>query len=190
MEYTTVPKNYVVEDTSITTILRNVHRNVDLESFPLALYHRNPGLRGGLLYVSHSKTYGASDKTRAGQSKDGWRLLFLKGCSTFLQKLSKYPESHRFVLGSSGIQIWGGSRVGEDKKGKETPRGNQAHRGRGGYGSGFMGRGYNKEKGKASEKNPPKSSAGRGRGRGQGISPKLPSRMQESGGSTEKGARP
>ena len=110
LEYSSIPKEFVVEDTSITTILRNSHRALDLNSFPLALYHRNPALRGGDLVVTHSKTYGAGDKTRAGQPKEGWRLLFLKGCPIFMKKLSSFPESHRFTLGSSGIQIWGGGK--------------------------------------------------------------------------------
>ena len=75
-EYTAVPKDFVVEDTNLTTILQNVHRNMDLDTFPLALYRRNPGLRGGELHVSHSPAYGAGDKTRAGVPKEGWRLLF------------------------------------------------------------------------------------------------------------------
>ena len=107
MEYSTIPKECVVEDTSLTTILRNNHCSMDLATFPLALFHRNPDLRGGDLYVTHSKLYTAGDKTRAGQPKEGWRLLFLKGCPVFLRKLAKFPESHRFALGSSGIQIWG-----------------------------------------------------------------------------------
>ena len=80
MEYSTIPKEFVVEDTSLTTILRNNNRKLDLQTFPMALFHRNPGLRGGELHVTHSQTYGAGDKTRAGQPKEGWRLLFLKGC--------------------------------------------------------------------------------------------------------------
>ena len=113
MEFAIVPKEFVIEDTSITTILRNVHRKLDLQMFPKALYHRNQGLRGGELQVTHSKCYGAGDKTRNGQPKEGWRLLFLKGCPTFMSKLENYPESHRFVLGTSGIQIWGGNRKKE-----------------------------------------------------------------------------
>ena len=102
MEFTVVPKEYVVEDTSLSTILRNVHRRLDLATFPKALYHRNPGLRGGELYVTHSKCYGAGDKARNGQPKEGWQLLFLKGCPIFMQKLEKYPESHR-ICGIPGI---------------------------------------------------------------------------------------
>ena len=116
-EYTAVPKDVVVEDTSLTTILRNVHRNIDLETFPLALFRRNPEMRGGELFVSHSRVYGAGDKTRAGMPKEGWRLLFLRGCPTFHRLLGNFPESHRFTLGTSGIQIWGGKRKEEDKAG-------------------------------------------------------------------------
>ena len=137
----------------------------------MALYHRNPELRGGHLYVTHSKQYGAGDKTRAGQPKEGWRLLFLKGCPIFLKKLSQFPESHRFTLGSSGIQIWGGERKKEEARPGQK-QGNQAHRGQRGNagpsGAGGQNNGtWKNNKGKSNGKDKPKSSARAGIGQGE-----------------------
>ena len=180
MEYAAVPKEFVVEDSTLSTILRNTHRSLDLESFPMALYHRNPELRGGHLCVTHSRCYGAGDKTRAGQPKEGWRLLFLKGCPIFLKKLSKFPESHRFTLGSSGVQIWGGERRPEENNRTGPRYGNQQQRSqRGTMSSGNntagpsgliygQNNGRNGNKGKSNGKNLPKSSARPGAGTGNG----------------------
>ena len=98
----------VVEQTSISTILRHEHRGIQLADLPDAIFLRNN--LTGTLDVTHSRTYGAADKTRAGQPKEGWRLVFLAGCPEFMRSLSMFTETHRFTLGSSGIQLWGGVR--------------------------------------------------------------------------------
>ena len=108
-----VPKEIVIEETAeLSAILKNDLRDFELDSFPKELLRKNGGL-GGSLVITHSKVYGPVDKTRKGQSKDGWKLLFLEGCATFLSRLSNYPESYRFEFGSSRLQIWGGERKEE-----------------------------------------------------------------------------
>ena len=183
MEFTTIPKEFVVEDSGLTTILRNVHRRLDLGTFPMVLFHRNPGLRGGELYVTHSKCYGAGDKTRAGQPKEGWRLLFLKGCPTFLKKLSQYPESHRFTLGSSGIQIWGGVRKEEDGSWQQKRKNNASRRG-GGQGGGGQGGGG---QGGGGQGGSGQRGGGRGGAAGRGIGAGRSGGGQGSGGGTGRG---
>ena len=48
------------------------------------------------------------------------------GCPVFMKALSNYTENHRFTLGASGIQIWGGIRKRDprDNKRKGQPSGN------------------------------------------------------------------
>ena len=121
--FTIVPKELIVEQTSISTILRHEHRGIQLKDLPDAIFLRNN--LSGTLDVTHSRTYGAADKTRAGQPKEGWRLVFLTGCPEFMRSLSMFPETHRFTLGSSGIQLWGGVRKKDqrpDKRPGKTTR--------------------------------------------------------------------
>ena len=88
-EFATIPKDLVVEQSSLSTILRNEHRGVSLEDLPDYIFLRND--LDGTLEITHSTEYGAADKTRAGQPKEGWRLVFMVGCHTFMDKLSKFP---------------------------------------------------------------------------------------------------
>lgn len=68
--YAVVPKELVVEQSSVSTILRHEHRGLDLADLPDAIFLRND--LDGALEVTHSRLYGAADKTRAGQPKEGW----------------------------------------------------------------------------------------------------------------------
>ena len=120
--YSMVPKDSVVEPSSeLSAILRNDLRGFELDLFPKELLKKNTGLDGTLV-ITHSKLYGPSDKTRGGQSKDGWQLIFIEACPLFMSLLSGYPESHRFEFCSTRIQIWGGDRV-EEPPGRTNNRG-------------------------------------------------------------------
>ena len=83
-EYSAVPKEFVVEDTNLTTILRNVHRNIDLETFPLVLYRRNPGLRGG-----GTTSHPLQGLRRRGQNPSGGPKGGLE--TTFLERMPHFP---------------------------------------------------------------------------------------------------
>ena len=107
-----MPKDLVVEQSSISTLLRHEHRGFNLEDLPEAIFQRND--LEGTLEITHSRTYGASDKTRAGQPKEGWRLVFMVGCPVFMKALANYSENHRFTVGSHPIQLWGGQRKKDD----------------------------------------------------------------------------
>ena len=110
--FSIVPKEMVIEENELSAILRTELRGFELDLVPKEIFKRNPDLEGSLV-ISHSKIYGAADMTRAGQSKEGWRLVFMEACPLFLSKLKKFPDSHRFEFGSTGLQIWGGSRAPE-----------------------------------------------------------------------------
>ena len=63
----------------------------------------------------------AKDRTRSGDSMDGWRRCVLDADDDFMTAIAPFPDNHRFQLGSSGIQIWGGQR-------KAAPRSNNGPR--------------------------------------------------------------
>ena len=84
--FVVVPKELVMEQASVSTILRHEHRGLNLIDLPDAIFLRND--LEGTLEITRSRTYGAADKTRAGQPKEGWRLLFLVGCQTFMRSLA------------------------------------------------------------------------------------------------------
>ena len=120
--FTLFPKDAVENRGSVSVILREQFRSFNPRCVPASLFSLNRGLRGALR-VTHSKTYGANEKTRAGTSKAGWRLLLLQGCPEFMRSLEKYDEDERFFLGSGYVYIRGGVR---------KPRSNSNTRTRGG----------------------------------------------------------
>ena len=126
-----MPKDQVMESQGLSAILRNELRGFELDLFPKELMQKNEGLEGTVV-ITHSRTYGPADKTRAGLPKEGWRLIFLEGCPLFLAKLAQFPESHRFEFCSSRIQIWGGTRKEEALTPRSGPpgRGNSQNGGR------------------------------------------------------------
>ena len=71
-----------------------------MSTFTRALGKKNDGFKGKLNLV-RSKTFTNNDKTRNGQSMNGWRLLELKGDEEFMESLSQFEANHPF-------QIWGG----------------------------------------------------------------------------------
>ena len=55
------------------------------------------------------KTYSESDRSRAGASKKGWRLVYLQGCPVFMESLKQYEHDYKFPVGCGQILIRGGS---------------------------------------------------------------------------------
>ena len=80
---------------------------------------------------------------------EGWRRFVFETDEDFQESIKEYPDSHRFNLGSSGVQIWGGQRK---KAQQDNPR---SARSRGAFSS------ANDRTGRAA---PPSSSRQRPRG--------------------------
>ena len=141
MNYTLMPKDAVVQEKCLSAILKTELRTIELSQFPGALFEANGELRGSI-HITHSRTYGAGDKTRAGDPKDGWRLIFFRGSPSFLDSIVEIPESHKFPLGSDGVQIWGGERAEDPRRrSSAAARGRGRARGRGGTPGPGRGRG-------------------------------------------------
>ena len=132
MAYALIPKELVTNKTTITTLLKYTYRDYDLAALPGGIFRRNLELDGSLVVVK-SRLFGTGDKTLKGESKEGWRYVELEADLVFMGILERYPESHRFTLGSDSIQLWGG---------KRRPEPGQTGRGRSGRpGTGNQGRG-------------------------------------------------
>ena len=112
MTYSLIPKELVANKTTITTLLKYNFRDYDLAALPGGIFRRNLDLDGSIV-VTKSRLFGAGDKTLKGESKEGWRYIELEADAAFMSALERYPESHRFSLGSDSIQIWGGRRKPE-----------------------------------------------------------------------------
>ena len=94
---------------SVSILLLDNFRSLEPRLLPEILFARNKGL-GGALKVTHVKTYGREETSRAGQSKKGWRLILLQGCANFMKSLESFEEDHKFTIGSSFVYIRGGVR--------------------------------------------------------------------------------
>ena len=132
--FTIYPKDALEKKGNISVLLRASFRSFKPEWLPKALLRRSRGLKGSLR-LTHVKTYADTDVSRAGASKKGWRLALLQGCPRFMFSLEKYPEEHRFPVGSGHVMIRGGS--GREKgqgrgQGQGKGRAQDQARGRGG----------------------------------------------------------
>ena len=78
-EFNSYPKDALNRSPDYTVVLRSNLRTYNYQLLPAALIRENRGELDGLLYATHTKLYSKSDKTRNGESKEGWRLLVLKG---------------------------------------------------------------------------------------------------------------
>ena len=109
LTFTLFPKAAVENRGSISIILREQFSSFRETCLPASLFSLNKGLRGSLR-VTHTKAYGDEEKTRAGISKQGWRLILLQGCPEFMRSLANYHDDERFALGAGYIYIRGGTR--------------------------------------------------------------------------------
>ena len=55
-----------------------------------------------------SRKYGPHDRTKAGESKRDWRLVWMNGNAAFMESLKIYPDNHLFTLFSDLLLIRGG----------------------------------------------------------------------------------
>ena len=107
--YTLFPREAVDKRGSISVLLHETFRALDPLCLPQILFAKNRGL-GGTLKVTHIKSYGEAEKTRAGVSKKHWRLVLMQGCAAFMKTLEAFDDDHKFPIGSGHIYISGGAR--------------------------------------------------------------------------------
>ena len=108
-----------------TLLLKNHMRTYKLETITETLLRKNRRILTGGLYPAQIKYYSKEDKTRAGGSKEGWRLIVFKADKKMIRALEKVDEHHHFQLGSNGVQLRGGPRK---KQAWNTERSSQQHR--------------------------------------------------------------
>ena len=84
-------------------MLHDDNRGLELSDIATMLHRKNK--LAGEQKLVQSKTFSARDKTRTGQSMEGWRLLQLQGNDDFLNSLKEYTEDHKFKLGGSLVMI-------------------------------------------------------------------------------------
>ena len=108
IKFTIFPKDGLEKKGSLTVLLRENFRNLIPTCLPGMILSRSRKLRGGLR-VTHVKTYAETDKSRAGASKKGWRLVYLEGCQVFLTSLQQYDQEYKFPVGCGQILIRGGA---------------------------------------------------------------------------------
>ena len=109
--FNTFPKDAMTSSLGISVMLKNDLREFKEEFLTEALFARNNLF--GVLETVEAETYTASDTTRAGVSKNGWRSVLLEGDETFLASLAQFPALHWFNLGPASVQIHGGERRAE-----------------------------------------------------------------------------
>ena len=109
-KFTIYPRDGLDKKGVVTILLRETYRGFqDVRLIPKSLFRRTKQLRGGLR-VTHVKRYGRHERSRAGTSKEGWRLVVLQGDAAFMESLEAFEADHRFPLGSDRVIIRGGSR--------------------------------------------------------------------------------
>ena len=108
IKFTIFPKEGLEKKGGLTVLLRENFRNFVPECLPGIILARSRKLKGGLK-VTHVKTYSSSDRSRAGASKKGWRLIYLQGCPVFMESLKHYDQEYKFPLGCGQVLIRGGA---------------------------------------------------------------------------------
>ena len=105
--FTLFPRDALEKRGNLSVLLRADFRLFDVRLIPKAILLRSPRLRGGLR-VTHVKHYNKDDFSRNGSCKEGWRLVLLQGCPTFMESLTNYEQDHKFPLGPGHIILRGG----------------------------------------------------------------------------------
>lgn len=109
--FNTFPKDALTNSLGLYVMLKNELREFKEECLAEALFARNR--LHGVLDTLEAETFTASDTTRAGVSKNGWRNVLLQGDEEFMASLSDFPALHWFNLGPATVQIHGGERRAE-----------------------------------------------------------------------------
>ena len=106
--FNTFPKDAMSNNFGLSVLLRSDLRLFREQFLAEALFARNNLY--GVLDTLQSETFTASDTTRAGVSKNGWRNVTLEGDQEFLDSLRHFTSSHWFNVGPGSVQIHGGER--------------------------------------------------------------------------------
>ena len=109
--FNTFPKDALTNNFSLSILLRSDLREFREDYLAEALFARNNLV--GILETLQAESFTASDTTRAGVSKKGWRNVTLEGDADFFQSLSNFTANHWFNIGPGTVQIHGGDRRAE-----------------------------------------------------------------------------
>ena len=109
--FNTFLKDAMTDNLGISILLRSDLQVFQEKHLAEALFARND--LSGILETLQAETFTASDKTRAGVSKSGWRNVLMEGDDEFLKSLSKFTALHWFNIGPASVQIHGGDRRAE-----------------------------------------------------------------------------
>ena len=105
--FNSFPKCRLDQEGQLTVLLKGGLEDFQMVSFTEALFFWNPALRGSVEMVC-SRNYGPNDRTQCGESKDGWKLLWLQADEAFLESLQVFPPGHFFSLLTEYFPIRGG----------------------------------------------------------------------------------
>ena len=75
----------------MSIILKGSLATYELDSLPVELCLRNPGLYGALQIIGADK-YEAGEKTKDGRSKAGWKMVRALADDDFLEALTEFPK--------------------------------------------------------------------------------------------------
>ena len=78
LSFITIPRDVIEPKNTLTVILKEVHRSLEVHHLPAALLRRNPILKGGVKTI-RVKRFAQDEKTKNGDSKAQWRLAVLQG---------------------------------------------------------------------------------------------------------------
>ena len=109
--FNTFPKDALTNNFSLSILLRSDLREFREDYLAEALFARNNLV--GILETLQAESFTASDTTRAGVSKKGWRNVTLEGDADFFHSLSTFTANHWFNIGPGTVQIHGGDRRAE-----------------------------------------------------------------------------
>ena len=109
--FNTFPKDAMTNNLGLSVLLKSDLREFKEKFLAEALFARNQLF--GVLNTLQAETFTASDTTRQGVNKNGWRNVLLEGDDVFMESLSKFTSSHWFNIGPSTVQIHGGERRAE-----------------------------------------------------------------------------
>ena len=109
IRFSIYPRDALEKKGNVSVLLRETYRDFDIGVLAKTILRRTRKLKGGLR-VTHVKEYGDKERSRAGASKAGWRLVLLQGTPDFMASLEQFEADHRFWVGSDRVIIRGGNR--------------------------------------------------------------------------------
>ena len=93
IHFSIYPRDGLEKKGNVSVLLRETYRDFDINVLAKTILRRTRQLRGGLR-VTHVKEYGDRERSRAGASKAGWRLVLLQGTPEFMSSLEQLSLIH------------------------------------------------------------------------------------------------